>query len=148
MRFKNTAHNTIENIKKYFIKYAYVFAAIIGLSIYSVLFYVVKIELNENFMTNLINISGILAGFLFTSLGIIISLPDNKFTQQLTKTGYMKIIYRAMGMGIMSLLIAMMLGIFNIIEQVAKLFFITGISETFLSAYYLYRVSYYSGESK
>jgi len=99
-------------------------------------------------MISLVNVSGILAGFLFTSLGIIITLPDNKFTQMLTKIGYMKIIYTAMFMGIMSFLIAMLLGLFNIIEQITKLLFVIGISETFLSAFYLYRVSYFSGKSK
>lgn len=148
MRLENKVHNVKEDIKIMFIKYAYILAPILGLVIYFILIDVAKIELSENFMENLINISGILAGFLFTSMGIMITLPDNKFTQLLKRTGYMKIIYKAMTVGIMSFLIAMMLGLFNINEIVSKLLFMIGISETFLSAYYLYRVSYYSGKSK
>jgi len=148
MRIKYKIHNLINDIELVLIKYAYIFAPIAGLIIYYILIHIIKIQLDPNFMISLVNVSGILAGFLFTSLGIIITLPDNKFTQMLTKIGYMKIIYTAMFMGIMSFLIAMLLGLFNIIEQITKLLFVIGISETFLSAFYLYRVSYFSGKSK
>lgn len=148
MRVADKIHNKKEDIKIVLIKYAYIFTPLIGLITYSILMNFIEIKLDENYLSNLINISGILAGFLFTSLGIMISLPDNKFTQLLKQIGYMRIIYNAITVGIIFFLIAMILGLFNISTTVANLFFIVGISETFLSSYYLYRVSYYSGKSK
>lgn len=148
MTFSEIFNNIKEYIKLYFIKYAYIYSPIAGLIIYNILKNLFTIKLSEGFISNLINVSGILAGFLFTSLGMIIALPDNKFTMLLKENGYMKIIYNSMMLGIVSLLISMLIGMFNLSESMAIIFFIVGISETFLSAYYLYRVSYFSGKSK
>jgi len=148
MRAKHTVHNINEDVKSFFIRFAYIIAPTVGLFIYFIFKKLSNFNIDDNFVSNLINVSGILAGFLFTSLGIIISLPENKFIQLLKDTGYMKIIYNSMIIGIITLLIAMLLGMFNFKKIPTELSFIIGISETFLSAYYLYRVSYYSGKSK
>lgn len=140
-------NNIKETVKIHFIKFSFIYAPIIGLFIYFLLSKLLKTKLDTDFMSNLINVSGILSGFLFSSLGIIISLPSTKFTNFLKETGYMRIIYNSMIIGIMTLLISMLLGMFSISIAATKLLFIVGISETFLSAYYLYRVSYYSGKS-
>lgn len=147
MLFKYTVNNFKEDLKMLCIKYAYIVAPIIGLIIYT-FFLKNKCPFDTEFKSNLINVSGVLAGFLFTSLGIIISLPDNKFTNLLKQTRYISIIYNSMIIGIIALLISMLFGMFSVIDKITITAFIIGISETFLSAYYLYRVSYYSGKSK
>lgn len=106
-----------------------------------------NIKINDTFIPNLINVSGVLAGFLFTALGILISLPRNKFIKFLIETGYMRIIYNCMIMGVIALLTSMILGLFNVLIKLMIYMFIIGISETVVSAYYLYRVSYLSSKS-
>lgn len=141
-------YNVKEEVKEHLIEFAYVYVPLFGLIVFALLANYVKVDFDKEFKSNMINISGILAGFLFTSIGIMLTLPNNKFTQTLNSIGYMKIIFRAMVIGIFALLISMLLGLFNVCSTAYSIFFVIGISETFLSAYYLYKVSYYSGRSK
>ena len=138
-------NNIIYEIKMNIVKYAYIYAPIIGMIIY--VFLLKDRLLSVDFISNIINLSGILAGFLFTSLGIMIALPDNSFTILLKENGYMKIIYKTMAIGIVSFLISMIIGLFNFNNSIMTIFFTIGVSETFLSSYYLYRVSYYTSKS-
>lgn len=148
MLFREIFNNIKEDIKLHFIKYAFLYAPLFGIITYFLVNTFIDIKINEQFMPNLVNISGVLAGFLFTSLGILISLPENKFIIFLKETGHMKIIFNSMIIGIMLLLISMVLGLFDFCNEITIYIFVGGISETFISAYYLYKVSYYSGKSK
>lgn len=145
MTFSEIFNNIIYEIKMNFVKFAYIYAPVISMIVYITL--LKDRDLDIDFISNVINLSGILAGFLFTSLGIMITLPDNKFTILLKENGYMEIIYRTMTMGIVSFLISMITGLFNFSNSIMTIFFIIGVSETFLSAYYLYKVSYYTSKS-
>lgn len=146
MMYSQSIQNKVESLKLLGIRFAYIVAPVIG--------FIVTKSLNkrnlfdEIFISNVINLSGILAGFLFTSMGIMISLPDNKFTAQLSKSGYLKIVYRTMTVGILSFLIAMIIGMFRVDPNYTSFFFIIGVSETFLSSYYLFRISHFSSISK
>lgn len=145
MTYQEKIDNFIQDIKIIFIKYAYIIAPLIGL-----LFYMVVLknrDLDNDFNSNIINLSGALSGFLFTSLGIMIALPDNKFTLLLKENGYMNIIYKTMTTGIVLFLLSMIIGLFNLNDLLMAMLFIMGVSETLLSAYYLYRVSYYTNKS-
>jgi|GEM_PF-2962752 len=146
MMYSQSIQNKVESLKLLGVRFAYIVAPVIG--------FIVTKSLNkrnlfdEIFISNVINLSGILAGFLFTSMGIMISLPDNKFTAQLSKSGYLKIVYRTMTVGILSFLIAMIIGMFRVDPNYTSFFFIIGVSETFLSSYYLFRISHFSSISK
>jgi len=146
MTLLDNLNNIYYEIKMHLVKYAYIYAPIIGVSLGTISFYRKPIDML--FISNAINLSGILAGFLFTSLGIMISLPDNKFTILLKENGYMRIVYKTMAIGIVAFLISMVIGLIRFNSIVMAVFFTIGVSETFLSSYYLYRVSYYSGKSK
>lgn len=147
MMLRYRLHNVKEDIKEHLILYAYVYAPLVGLALFSLLANLVNIDFDKEFQSNMINISGILSGFLFTSIGIMLALPSNKFTQKLNSIGYIKIIFRAMIIGIFALITSMLLGLFNTCNRACNIFFVIGISETLLSAYYLYKVSYYSSKS-
>lgn len=147
MMLRHRLHNVKEDIKEHLIEFAYIYAPLIGLALFIILTNLVNVDFDKEFQSNMINISGVLSGFLFSSIGIMLALPSNKFTQTLNSIGYMKIIFRAMIIGIFTLLISMLLGLFNVCSKVYSIFFVIGISETLLSAYYLYKVSYYSGKS-
>lgn len=146
MTFLDVLNNKYQNIKLNIVKYAYVYIPVASVLIVFTSFR--NNPVDYEFISNAINLSGILAGFLFTSLGIMISLPDNKFTAQLTINGYMGIIFKTMAIGIVAFLISMVMGLLKFNTSIMSLFFTVGVSETFLSSYYLFQVSKYSGKSK
>lgn len=94
----------------------------------------------ESYSNNVINLSGVLAGFLFTTFGTFMSLPDNKFLDALETTGYFKSIYTVQLLGIIFLLLSMLIGLFNLSIKCMTIFFIFGISEALGSLYYYYRI--------
>lgn len=145
MTFSQILNNIFYEVKMNIVKHAYIYSPIIGIAIYTALLQ--NRNLDNTFTSNIINLSGILAGFLFTSLGIMIALPDNKFTTLLKENGYMKIIYKTMTIGIISFLISMIIGLFSFSTSIMTILFIIGVSETFLSSYYIYRVSYFTSKS-
>ena len=148
MLFKDYISNLYEDIKIHLIKYIFIYTPLLGIIIYTISKTHICFEVGDDFISNLTNVSGVLAGFLFTSLGILISLPSNKFISFLKKTGHMRIIHNCIMIGIMAFLITMVLGLFNTSIKLATYLFVVGISETFVSACYMYRVSYYSEKSE
>jgi len=133
--------NDFVRLKKKIIKYSYVFYPTLGLIFY---FSLLKnlIASNESKISNEIApIAGTLAGFLFTFLGIIIALPSTEFTKILKKIGYMNYIYRTLLIGVISLVISMLFSIFRLSSNITIITFVIGISETFLSIYYVYNIS-------
>lgn len=145
MTFSEKLNNFIQNTKMRFVEYAYIIAPLIGLFVYIV--FLKDRVIDINLISNIINLSGTLAGFLFASLGIMIALPDNQFTLLLKENGYMNIIYKTMTIGIVAFLLSMVVGLFELNNSLMLIFFTIGVSETFLSSYYLYRVSYYTNKS-
>lgn len=99
-------------------------------------------------ITHIPGIAGTLAGFLFTFLGIFVALPSNNFINTLRQNGYMKVIYNTLIIGILSLLTAMLLAIFEVVPTIVISLFVIGLAETYLSTYYLYKVSKLSLLSK
>lgn len=95
---------------------------------------------SKTYLNNVINLSGILAGFLFTTFGTFMSLPDNKFLDLLEGSGYFKSIYRVQALGIIFLFSAMLIGLFEISAKYMTVMFIFGISEAIGSLYYFYKI--------
>lgn len=138
----NKLHNLIQIIIEYIRKYIYIFLPISSLILYLVLKNILfnrVIDLN-NYSNNIISLSGILAGFLFTTFGTFMSLPDNKFLDALESTGYFRAIYRVQLLGVIFLLLAMLIGLFNISIKTMTIFFMFGISEALGSLYYFYKI--------
>lgn len=148
MCFKYVVYNKYRDIVEFMIKYAYIVCPLFSIIIYSIISIFFKIDIDEEFNSNVINISGILSGFLFSSLGIMMSLPDNKFTQALRKYKYMDIIYNAMFIGIIFLTITLIVGLFKIFSMIKEITFIIGLSETLLSAYYIFKVTKLANKSR
>lgn len=77
------------------------------------------IELGNEFQYNIISMSSIIGGFLFTGLSLIISVLDNERIDRLWENGYLNNLYRVAIMGL----------IFNIISLISALaILITNIS--------------------
>lgn len=147
MRFSHKCYNKYKDIEELIRKYAYLVFPFVSVFIYIICNKIFEIEINNEFNSNIINVSAVLAGFLFTSLGIIISLPQNKFIEQLRLVGYMDVIYKAMFLGIIFLISTLILGLFNIAHKVKIILFVSGLAETILSSYYLYKVTKLSSKS-
>lgn len=134
-------------IKRFTLKNLYLLVLVIVVCICSFTELPNKLSLNKNIVQSIISVSGSLAGFLFTTLGILIGLPDNKFIQLLKKTKYMQVVFNTIIIGIISLLISTVLGVFNILKSINICIFIIGMAETFLGAIYLYKITLYSSKS-
>ncbi|MBC8590655.1 hypothetical protein [Wansuia hejianensis] len=148
MRFSHKVHNKYKDIEEFIRKHAYLMFPLLGTAIYFICNKLLELNIDTEFNSNIINVSAVLAGFLFSSLGIIISLPQNRFIERLKLIGYMEIIYRAMFLGIIFLISTLILGLFNIGYNLKILLFVSGLSETILSSYYLYKVTKLSSKSK
>ena len=132
-------NNIIYNVKQVFIeiirKYIYLVSPIIGLGAFIILEKTNFIEASNDlsYMNNIINLSGVLAGFLFTTYGIFMSLPNNRFIYLLKFNGYMGIIYKTLLFGIVFLISSMILGLFTNYYNLITYIFVFGISETITS---------------
>lgn len=148
MPFIYKLYNIYRDIEEFMRRYAYLIFPLLFIAIYIFLKKTLNISIDEEFNSNIINVSGTLSGFLFTSLGIMLSLPENRFTQVLKESGYIEIIHKSMFLGIVFLIITLVFGLFNVLPRFKIIFFIVGLSETLLSSYYLYRVTKLSSKSK
>ena len=147
---KDQFNNFIEEVKEYIRKKFFIFAPIFMLVIYIVSskLKIITILVDSNLQNNVVNVSGVLSGFLFTAYGIFISLPDNKFISILKNVGYFTVIYKTLLFGIIFLLSSMLMGMFNVLDKVMILSFLLGISEFILSVYYFYKITTLSARSK
>lgn len=140
MRKAHKLYNCIQDIIEKLREFSYILFLVIGLMVYIIL-----LRYNESIfdfvnIDNIINLSGIFAGFIFTTFGIVMSLPDNKFTELMKSSGYMLIIYRTLLMGIVFFGLSMVFGLFTDIRKLIVLFFFIGLSETILTIYYFYKL--------
>lgn len=101
-----------------------------------------------SYISAVINISAVLAGFLFTCIGIIMTLPQNKFTSALVASGYLRLIHRIMFSGVILLLATVLMGLLAFPATCVMFFFTMGFAEVVLSAFYLYKVVSLSAKSK
>ena len=113
-----------------------------------ILWELIESSSDQSYINNIINLSGVLAGFLFTTYGIFMSLPNNRFIHLLKFNGYMGIIYKTLLFGIVFLISSMILGLFTNYYNLITYIFVFGISETITSVYHFYKVLKYSSKSK
>lgn len=150
MRLSSKVYNASQRLLELGRKYIYLILPTTSLILY-VIFKEKILSENladiENYTNNIISLSGILAGFLFTTFGTFMSLPDNKFLDMLENTGYFKSIYRIQLLGVLFLITAMMVGLFNLSIEYMTIFFILGISEALGSLCYFYRILTFSKKS-
>lgn len=110
-------------------------------------FNLISIKIDSDLRNNIVNVSGVLSGFLFTACGIFISLPDNNFIIYLKKSGYFTIVYKVLLLGIILLISAMILGIFKLNDKSMIVIFICGMTEVMISVYYFYKITSLSAKS-
>lgn len=124
-------------------KYTYVWFPLISV----ILIDWIKPDISEKQYEILINISGILSGFLFTTLGILIALPQNRFTEFIRKYYIIKTVYLSIFSGIITFFLSIIIGFACNNRAVLYLTFY-GISCTILSSFYLFVIGYFSSKSK
>ena len=110
-------------------------------------FNLISIKIDSDLRNNIVNVSGVLSGFLFTACGIFISLPDNNFIIYLKKSNYFTIVYKVLLLGIILLISAMILGIFKLNDKSMIVIFICGMTEVMISVYYFYKITSLSAKS-
>ena len=84
------------------------------------------------------NISGVLAGFLFTSYGLFLALPnDNEFVKILRKTKYDRLFYKQIMAGIIINLITLFLSITSVPNMIPIITFCAGMCNTISALFIL-----------
>lgn len=89
----------------------------------------------QEYLSNVINVSGVIAGFQTTGLSILFSLPETDFFNQVLKSKRWKSIYRCTMLAFFTLILAMVFGVFRISIRMTSLFFVIGITNTVLGAF-------------
>lgn len=142
-------NNIIEDFKEKLRKYSFIIAPLITLIIFTIFLKISKVNLviDSDLQNNIVNVSGILSGFLFTAYGVFISLPDNKFIVSLKSIGYFSIVYKMLLFGIIFLISAMLMAMFKVLDTFMVLIFLLGMSEVILSVYYFYKITTLSSKS-
>lgn len=106
-----------------------------------------NIIIDSDLRNNIVNVSGVLSGFLFTTYGIFMSLPDNKFINYLKRSSHFSVVYKVLLFGIIFLISSMIFGIFKIFDNLMILTFIFGMVEVVISVYYFYMITTLSAKS-
>lgn len=90
--------------------------------------------------SSIANISGVLAGFLFTGYAIFLSLPsDNNFFSLLKKHGYSRLFYRQITIAIILNAITMVISLLNCRTSIPLVVFFAGLGNTAGAFYILAR---------
>jgi len=145
MDFKKILYNIFQDINSKLRVHFITIISVFIITIFIILFMLDAYPLvNNNMLNNIINVSGALAGFLFTTFGIILSFPDNKlFIQGLKKYGYLTRIYTCIFIGILGFILTTVLGVLNVLTFLILPLFIMSLSYTIISAMFLFLVSLY-----
>ncbi len=102
------------------------------------------IVFSESTISSIVNISGVLIGFLFTMQTLLFTFPqENKFIQRLKEFEYFKIIIKNIISGEIFLLIALVIGLFGFESKLCISSFILGLSNVLVTGYYMGRISIY-----
>lgn len=114
----------------------FVLAVIAYLSFYFDIFETLSVK--ANFHINILTINSVFAGFLFTSLGIMISILDKERISKLDKAGYMDNYFNAIYIGlffhiisiIMSLVLIIAPGVdvYNLLSKIEQVSLFMGVS--------------------
>lgn len=130
-------------------KYSYIVFPVISLLFIFVIKYfnIINVNVDSDLRNNIVNVSGVLSGFLFTACGIFISLPDNNFIRYLKKSNHFAIVYKVLLFGIIFLISSMILGIFKLYDKLMIIIFICGMTEVVISVYYFYKITSLSSKS-
>ncbi|WP_186430913.1 hypothetical protein [Clostridium sp. BSD9I1] len=126
-------------------KYNYVFYPIVTSIIFNIIIKIPNIiTVNQSMNNNIVSVSGVLVGFLFSSHSILIALPDNKkYVQLLKEYGYLKRNFLSIFLGEIFLTISLVLSFFELNIFLSLNFFIIGICYTIILAVNLFFTSIY-----
>ena len=135
------SYNFIEWLKSIFRKYIVLVPIIILLVALKIL---LKINISNDMIQNVVSISGTLAGFLFTAFSIILSFPEDKpFMRGLKDYGYIKRLFLCIFLGLIAFICTIIISIFNILSTIILPLFVLGILYTLIAAIYLFTISFY-----
>lgn len=144
MRVSKTLNNIYQDVIQYIIKYNYIIFPALVFTTYILTYYFTKFKIHTDLRQNICNISGVLAGFLFTAHSIILALPgDKKFINLLKEYGYFKIMFINIFLGEITLIISLILSLFNLAGYISLLTFLVGLTYTVILAIILFSVSLY-----
>lgn len=125
-------------------KYDYIIFPILILCIYIYLYKFTNIIVfHDNFLNNIISISGSLIGFLITAHSVLMTMPtDKKFIQLLKQYGYFKKMFIEILCSEITFIVCIILSLFEVNIFVASIFFMLGLSYTLILSMTLFEISF------
>lgn len=100
-----------------------------------------------NDTSTLIQIAGTLIGFLLTAMTVFLSLPkETKLMQKIKKYNHHKIFSYCVTSGLVILTLDILLWILKFSTELIIIFFLLGLEETLMAAYYIYKLCIYNFE--
>lgn len=107
----------------------------------------ITLVINGEFRSNVVTVTGVFAGFLFTAMGILSAMPNNRFIEYIRKYKLLQRINRTILTGIISGISSLLLAIFGVFDCLMLTLFLVCITDTCLSVWYVYKVLDYSNRS-
>lgn len=146
---RDRINNAIVDITTFIRKNSYLFFPLLSLLFVFLIkfFNILSVNIDADLRNNIVNVSGVLSGFLFTTYGIFMSLPDNNFIKYLKASKHFDVIYKVLLFGIIFLISSMIFGIFKIFDKAMIITFVIGMTEVVISVYYFYMITSLSYKS-
>lgn len=144
MRISHIIYNLFQSIIQFQRKLNYIVYPVIIAILYNVMYFKGKITIDKDLISNIINISGVLIGFLFASHSILLALPsDKKFITLAKEYGYFKRMFICIFGGESFLMLALITGLFKFSNYICLMLFLVGLTYTTILSVNLFLVSFY-----
>lgn len=134
------------NFKKIWIYKFVIFPFLVSVLFFTIIHFT-KTQINLTKIDLITNISGILAGFLFSTLGILITLPKTNFSDLAKYSKAMKSTYITIFSAIIIFIIEIVLALINL-QTAVLYFFLCGLTNTILSTIDLFQIAYFNSQSE
>lgn len=95
----------------------------------------------------LASITGAFAGFMLTGVGLLLTLPENKFTKYIHESGHLVNAIKVLFVGFIFSILSTILGVFHIWPIFQLVLFVASCTEMFLGAKNVFLIALYANKS-
>lgn len=121
--------------------HVYIIVPFVFVLLHYTLVYAAKINIfdNQSFSENSFEFVLTMLGVLLTILGLMFTLPDNKYRELMKRYNHDRIIYNSIFIGILSSMVFVFLYFIDISTFIQELMYVTVFSEVAISTWWIFR---------
>ncbi|MFP5521239.1 hypothetical protein [Peptococcus simiae] len=146
-----TVHNACVNFSNFIRPRAVLFYPVIAIILFFCLHYLGYLDIHwytsKKEVLSLASISGVFAGFMLTGLGLLLTLPENKFTVYIHKSGHLACVIKVLFVGFILSTLSTVLGVFHALPLVQVILFVASCAEMILGAKNIFLITRYANKS-